>query len=319
MSEPRRRQLVDDFSNMVRIRCFEERVRDLRLAGDIVGSVHLCIGQEAGPVGACTALASHDALFATYRGHGWAIARGVPIEALFAELLGRETGVCGGRGGSAYFTAPAYGFYGENSIVGAGAPVALGAALSGKYDGTGRVALTVFGDGAMNQGAVHEALNFASAFRLPVIFVCENNYWSELTPISAMVGDPELWKRAAGYGMLGERIDGNDPAVVRAHVEKAVGRARAGSGPVLLELMTERLVGHYIGDAEQYRRPGEVEEAKTREPLVRIRRALVADGATDAELDTILENVMTETRHASELALTAPLADPITVRDHLYA
>lgn len=318
MTSLRRRQLLDDFTGMLRIRLFEERVRDLWVAGDIAGSVHLCIGQEAGPVGACAALGEQDAVFATYRGHGWAIARGVPLEPLFAELLGRESGVCGGRGGSAYFTAPRYGFYGENSIVGAGAPIAVGAALAGRHDGTGRVALTVFGDGAMNQGSVHEALNFAAAFQLPVVFICENNIWSELTPIEDMVGEPELWKRAAGYGMQGRRLDGNDPAVVREYVADAVNSARTGEGPVLLELMTERLVGHYIGDAEHYRRPGEVEEAKTREPLVRIRQALIADEVIEDDLAALLDRVAQEINDAAERALAAPAADPRTVKEHLY-
>jgi len=319
VTSPRRSQLLDDYTAMLRIRLFEEKVRDLRLAGDIVGSVHLCIGQEAGPVGACSTLRREDAVFATYRGHGWAIARGVPLEPLFAELLGRQSGICGGRAGSAYFTAPQFGFYGENSIVGAGAPIALGAALAGRHDGTDRVALTVFGDGAMNQGAVHEALNFASAFKLPVVFVCENNIWSELTPIADMVGQPELWKRAAGYGMRGHRLDGNDPAIVREYVDDAVEYARDGAGPVLLELMTERLVGHYIGDAEQYRRPGEVDEAKSREPLVRIRAALIADGASEDEITHAAENVAQEILLAATGALAAPEADPATVKEHLYA
>jgi TPP-dependent pyruvate/acetoin dehydrogenase alpha subunit len=314
-----RRQLVADMTGMLRIRRFEERVRDLRLAGDIVGSVHLCIGQEAGPVGACSVLAEQDAVFATYRGHGWAIARGVPLEPLFAELLGRESGICGGRGGSAYFTAPQFGFYGENSIVGAGAPIALGAALAGRHDGSGRVAVTVFGDGAMNQGSVHEALNFAAAFELPVVFICENNTWSELTPIADMVAEPELWKRAAGYGMHGYRLDGNDPAAVREFVTDAVESARDGEGPVLLELMTERLVGHYIGDAEQYRRPGELEQANAREPLVRIRQALLASGASADDLAVIEAAVAQEIDVASARALPAPLADPTTLKEHLYA
>jgi pyruvate dehydrogenase E1 component alpha subunit len=319
MIDPRSAQMLKDFIDMLRVRLFEERIRDLRLAGDVVGSVHLCIGQEAGPVGACSTIARDDAVFATYRGHGWAIARGVPLEALFAELLGRQTGICGGRGGSAYFTAPQYGFYGENSIVGAGAPIAVGAALAGRFDGTGRVALTVFGDGAMNQGAVHEALNFAAAFKLPVVFICENNFWSELTPIAEMVGEPELWKRASGYGMRGLRLDGNDPAVVREHVSDAVHSAREGDGPVLLEFMTERLVGHYIGDAEQYRRPGEVDQAKTRDPLVRIREALIAVGVPDDELAAIAGGVAAEINIACDRAIAAPAADPNTVKEHLYA
>ncbi|MCL2734905.1 MAG: thiamine pyrophosphate-dependent dehydrogenase E1 component subunit alpha, partial [Actinomycetia bacterium] len=166
-------QLLADLRAMWRIRAFEEKAQALCGTGEIRGSVHLCIGQEAGPVGACTALGEVDALFATYRGHGWAIARGTPLRPLMAELLGRATGVNGGRGGSAYLSAPQHGFHGENSIVGAGAPIAVGAALAGRYDGTGRVAATVFGDGAMNQGAVHEAMNFAAAAQLPVLFLCE--------------------------------------------------------------------------------------------------------------------------------------------------
>ncbi|MEI6363814.1 MAG: thiamine pyrophosphate-dependent dehydrogenase E1 component subunit alpha, partial [Actinomycetes bacterium] len=219
-------QALADLEVMLRIRLLEEKIRDLRLAGDIVGSVHLCIGQEAGPAAVCDVLEPQDALFATYRGHGWALARGVPAEAILAELLGRATGVCGGRGGSAYFTAPQYGFYGENSIVGAGAPIAAGAALAARYDGSERVAVTVFGDGAINQGSVHEAMNFAAAFKLPIVFICENNKWSELTAIADMVGEPALWKRARAYGMLGQRLDGNDTTAVREASGQAIERAR---------------------------------------------------------------------------------------------
>ena len=312
-------QALSDLAGMLTIRLFEERVRDLRLAGDIVGSVHLCIGQEAGPVGAASVLAEEDALFATYRGHGWAIARGVPLDALFAELLGRESGVNGGRGGSAYFTAPRYGFHGENSIVGAGAPIALGAALAGRYDGSGRVAMTVFGDGAMNQGSVHEALNFASAFSVPVVFVVENNKWSELTAIEEMVGDPDLWRRAAGYGMYSERIDGNDPDVVRSRARQAVAHARSGEGPVLLELMTERLVGHYIGDAETYRLPGEVEDALTREPLVRQREKLADLDVEAGVIERLEQRVFADVNSAAEKALASPGSDASTVRNHIYA
>ena len=314
-----REQMLADLSEMERIRAFEEKVRAMRMAGDIVGSVHLAIGQEAGPVGACTELRPEDALFATYRGHGWAIARGVPPEPLFAELAGRATGVNGGRGGSAYFTAPEYGFHGENSIVGAGAPIAVGAALAGRFDGSGRVAVTVFGDGALNQGSVHEAMNMASAFALPVVFVCENNFWSELTPIDEMVADPELWHRAEAYAMAGERIDGNDPSAVRDAVRAAVQRAREGEGPTLLELMTARLVGHYIGDAEVYRRPGELDRARAEEPLVRLRARLLDDGVDEAQLDEVRTRAVEEMEHAAAAAVAAPLADPDTAREHLYA
>jgi len=311
--------LLADLHQMWRIRLLEEKIRDLRASNDIVGSVHLSIGQEAGPVGACSVLGPDDALFATYRGHNWAVARGVPLEGILAELLGRATGVNGGRGGSAYFSDFAHGFHGENSIVGAAAPLAVGAALAGKYDGTGRVALTVFGDGAMNQGAVHEAMNFAAAFDLPVIFVCENNGWSELTPIDEMVRNPILAERARAYGMLGERIDGNDPAVVRDRVADAIEAAREGGGPALLELMTQRLVGHYIGDAEQYRRPGELEAAAEVEPIAVAKRRLAESGIPQAAIDQAESDARDEVEAAARNALDAPLADPSTAKEHLYA
>lgn len=308
----------EDLRGLWRIRLMEEKIRELRLEGSIAGSVHLCIGQEAGPVGLCSELLPQDALFATYRGHGWALARGVPLAAIFAELLGRRTGINGGRAGSAYFTAPRYGFYGENSIVGAGLPVALGPALAALHDGSTRVSATVCGDGALNQGASHEALNMASALKLPVVFVCENNRYSELTPIEDMVGEPALWKRARAYGMLGHRVDGNDVAAVREAAAAAIERARSGRGPMLLELMTERLVGHYIGDAEQYRPAGEVEEARTREPIVRLRAQLMTEGAEEDDLDEIERAVRRETEDAAAAALSAPPADPATAKEHLY-
>ena len=309
---------LDDLRGLWRIRLMEERIRELRLEGSIVGSVHLCIGQEAGPVGLCSELLPQDAIFATYRGHGWALARGVPLEAIFAELLGRSTGINGGRAGSAYFTAPRYGFYGENSIVGAGLPVALGPALAALHDGSGRVSVTVCGDGALNQGASHEALNMAAAMRLPVVFVCENNRYSELTPIDDMVGEPALWKRARAYGMLGHRVDGNDVVAVREAATAAIERARSGRGPMLLELMTERLVGHYIGDAEQYRPKGEVDDARTREPIVRLQERLLIEGVPEAALAAVESSVRDEIAAASAAALAASPADPTTVKEHLY-
>ncbi|PSL08229.1 pyruvate dehydrogenase E1 component alpha subunit [Haloactinopolyspora alba] len=312
-------RMLRDLRDIWRIRLLEEKVRDLRASGEIVGSVHLCIGQEAGPVGACDALRPTDALFVTYRGHGWAVARGVPVVGILAELLGRASGVNGGRGGSAYFSAPEYGFHGENSIVGAGAPLAVGAALAGRYDGTDRAAVCVFGDGAMNQGAVHESMNFAAAFDLPVVFVCENNGYSELTPIRDMVRHDVLAERARVYGLLGERIDGDDPAVVRERVADAVESAREGGGPVLLELMTARLVGHYIGDAEQYRAPGELERLAEVEPAARLGRALREAGVPDADIDAARADAAAEIDAAEAEALAATPADVETVRSHVHA
>ena len=311
--------LTDHHERMCRIRLFEEKVAELRAAGNIVGSVHLSNGQEAIAVGACSALGPDDLVFATYRGHGWAHARGVPLEPMFAELMGRETGVNAGRGGSAYFTAADYGFYGENSIVGAGAPVATGAALAARFDGSGRVSICVFGDGAMNQGSVHEAMNFATAFDLPVIFVCENNKWSELTPIADMVRSDKLFERAAAYGMPGQRIDGNDPDVVADAVADALETARSGGGPSFIEAMTQRFVGHYIGDAEQYREPGELDAARADEPLVRMRRRLSEADVDTAELEQVEDRAREAVDTACAAALAAPPADTQRVLEHIYA
>jgi TPP-dependent pyruvate/acetoin dehydrogenase alpha subunit len=313
------RAALHELTQMQRIRSFEERVRELCLEKQIIGSVHLCIGQESIAVATCAALQAHDAVFATYRGHGWALARGVPMTAMFAELLGRSTGLNGGRGGSAYFSAPAYGFYGENSIVGGGAPLATGAALAGRFDGSNRVAVVAFGDGATNQGSVHEAMNFAAAFSLPVVFVCENNTYSELTPIADMVGEPELWRRAAGYGIPGSRIDGHNLDVVTATITEAVQRARSGQGPTFVEAMTERLVGHYIGDIEQYRPAGEVEAAWQREPIGRLRGELEANGADPSACQGAIDQAIAECAEAAATALSAPLATTEDIKEHLYA
>ena len=311
--------LLADLQRMEEIRAFEDRTKELRMSGRIIGSVHLCTGQEAIPVGACSVLEPGDAVFATYRGHGWALACGSDPRRLFAELLGRETGTNGGRGGSAYLSDPDVGFYGENSIVGAGAPIAMGAALAARYDGSGRVAVCAFGDGAMNQGAVHEAMNMAAAFDLPVVYVCENNEWSELTAVADVVRDDRLHRRAAAYGMPGERIDGNDPDAVRDAVGRAVALAREGGGPSLVEAMTRRIAGHYIGDREEYRRPGEMEEILAAEPLVRARKRLVAEGVEEAALDDLRERVREEMDAAASAALNDPPASTDTVKEHVHA
>ena len=310
---------LHDLAQLRRTRSFEEHVRALAGARDIIGSVHLCIGQEAVAVGVCAELEEQDAVFATYRGHGWALSRGVPASRVFGELLGRAGGVNGGRAGSAYFSSAEHGFYGENSIVAGSAPIAVGAALASKYDGSNRVAIVAFGDGALNQGAMHEAMNFASAFTLPVVFVCENNGYSELTPIADMVADPELWHRASAYGMPGVRADGNSVAEVRAVARRAIDQARTGAGPSLLELQTERLVGHYIGDVEQYRPAGEVDSAWTREPIGRLERELRHDGIDEAALTAIAGQVEQEILDAEQEALAMPPAEVSEVERYLYA
>lgn len=307
-----------DFTSAYRhvrlIRRFEERLVELKAQGSIQGSLHLCCGQEAIPVGACLSLRPEDALTVTYRGHGWAIARGLPLPQLFAELQGRESDLSGGRGGSPYFCSAAHGFLGENSIVGAGVPIAMGAALASHLDGSATVSLVSIGDGALNQGAVHEALNMAGAFRLPLVVVVENNVYSELTPIKAMIPTETLVERAPIYGMASAAVDGNDVEEVEGTVRDAIGRARSGGGPSLIEAHTERLVGHYDLDPQHYRPRGEIEDAMAREPVGRLRRQI-----GDAEADRLDAQVEHELDAAIAVSLQIPFPSPDSVREHLYA
>lgn len=307
-------QLEETYLAIAVIRRFEDRCVSLKAEGRIQGSLHLCNGQEAIPVGACRVLGDGDSVTVTYRGHGWAIARGIPLAHLFAELMGRASPLCGGRGGSAYFSATTHGFLGENSIVAAGLPIAAGAALASRFSGDGSIALVSLGEGAMNEGAAHEALNFAAVMKLPLVIVVENNLYSELTPIRTMIATETLAERAAMYGMPGVRVDGNDADAVEEAAAEAASAARAGKGPFLIEAMTERLVGHYDLDPQHYRPPGEVERAMHREPLTRLRERCGASaaGALDQQASELVE--------AAVVAGEAfPLPDPTMARDHLYA
>ncbi len=310
----------EDYRALAIIRAFEERCMTLKGAGEIPGSIHLCDGQEAIPVGACRALEARDAVTVTYRGHGWAIARGLSLVDLFAELMGRDSHLNGGRAGSPFFSSPEHGFLGENSIVAGGMPMAVGAALAAAHDGSGSVSIVSVGDGALNQGAAHEALNFAAVFALPLVLVVENNFYSEMTPIRDMVRIERLAERAPGYGIPGVTIDGNDIAVVEAAVRDAVARARSGGGPSMIEANTERLVGHYSGDLQAYRPSGEVASAREREPLTRIRRSAADEGpGAVARLDAVDREVAATIESAVEAARAIPYPAPESAREHMYA
>jgi 2-oxoisovalerate dehydrogenase E1 component len=296
---------------MLLIRRFEERCLELSSQGEIAGSVHLCLGQEAIPVGAMQALGADDRVVATYRGHGWALARGVPVDPLLAEICQRRTGINGGRVGSPLIWAPEYGFIGENSIVGAGAPIATGVALAALARGEDRVVAVSLGDGAMNQGSTHEALVFAAARSLPVLFICENNGWSEMTATSEMFRVEDIAQRASGYGMTGVVVDGNDPEAVYAAVADAAKRARGGQGPTLLECKTARLSGHYNRDIQHYRSESDIEAAKTADPVERLRRKLAELEERSAQsLEAIETDVQQIVDAAAQAALNAPAPDP---------
>ena len=314
--------LLGAYRSMALIRAFEQKVWDLSAETPprVIGSVHLCGGQEAIPVGACAALdRARDRIVATYRGHGWALAWGLDPAQLFAEICHRETGLNGGRAGSPFMMAPESGFIGENSIVAAGAPIGAGVALAAQYRKTGGVTVVSVGDGAMNQGAMHEAMVFAVARKLPVIFLCENNGWSELTRTARIVPIDRMSRRAGGYGMSGATIDGNDPLAVRDSVAVAVERARNGDGPALIECRTARLWGHYNRDLEHYRPKEDKRAAEVADPLPRLRDRLGMDGAGTDACDRALADAKRTVEVLAEAALAAAAPDPATATAHVYA
>lgn len=304
--------LLAAYRTMATIRGFETRAAELRATGEIVCSLHLCNGQEAIAVGARAAIEQGDTVLATYRGHHWAIACGVPLDALFAEFLGREGGVNGGRGGAGLFVAPEVGFLGENGIVGGGAPIAVGVALAARYDGSGRVSLAAFGDGALNQGAVHEAMNFAAVYNLPVVFVCENNGYAEYTSTPAMFRIARLADRARAYGFPGVQVDGEDPEAVFAAVAKAVERARAGEGPTLVEALAHRLEGHHTNDSEHYRPREEKSDWQKYDAIARLRSRL------GEQVESVAATVAQAVEDALDQARASPPADPVTLLEHVY-
>jgi 2-oxoisovalerate dehydrogenase E1 component len=304
---------------MYRIRAFETRCQEQSTAGRVAGSVHLCAGQDAIPVGAMSLLQPDEPVMATYRGHGWAIAAGIPLSALLAEICHRADGVNGGRAGSAYLSSPEHGFVGENSIVGAGVPIAAGVALASEIHGKGAATLVSIGDGATNQGATHEGLVLAAAKRLPLVVICENNGWSEMTRIRETVPLENLADRVTAYGIPGRTADGTDPLAVREAMIEAVERARNGGGPTFIELKTIRLWGHYNGDVEHYRPREDKSLAEESDPIAKLRRVLVEDGVTETEIAELERAGEAEIDAAEEFALSSPQPDPATARKHVVA
>src|ERR1700722_17417695 len=280
---------------MLLIRELEQRSLDLSTAvpPQVIGSAHLCAGQEAVPVGAVAGLEMTDQMIATYRGHGWAVASGLSLTEVFGEICQRSIGVNGGRGGSAYMMAPDRRFIGENSIVGAGVPIACGVAMGASKNG--KVGIRPLGDGAFNQGYTHEGLAFAAARSLPVLIICENNGWSELTATSVTYKIDRIAQRANGYGMPGVTIDGTDPLVVRDTVHQAADRARKGGGPALIECRVPRLWGHYNRDIEHYRPKEDRDQARARDPIVVFSSKLIAAGQLSrAGFDDLVASVKSE-------------------------
>lgn len=300
-------QLVEVFRRMVRIRAFEDQVYGSLLKGLVLGTTHLCQGQEATCVGSVMALRDDDFLSYTYRGHGVCIARGMSPEAALAELFGRTTGICKGLGGSMHLTDPTIGLMGSFGIVGAGLPFAVGNALAARMDRKGRIAMTFFGDGATNIGAFHESMNLAAVWSLPVIFVCENNLYGEYSRIDRTTPFEDIARRGDAYGIPAAIVDGNDALAVYDAVCEAAARARAGRGPTLVECKTYRQGGHSRTDPAKYRPSEEVEVWMKRDPLILMRDTLKQHTPlTDADADGIEIEIRRDMELIAARAAAAP-------------
>jgi TPP-dependent pyruvate/acetoin dehydrogenase alpha subunit len=304
------------------IRAFEEKASELYAKGVIRGLLHLGIGQEAVAVGSASALRADDLVFGTHRSHAHALAKGADPVRLLAELAGRTSGYCGGKGGSMHIAVPGVGFVTATGVVGGNIPLAVGAAYARLVRGGDRVALAFFGDGAGQTGSFHESLNIASLWALPIVLVCENNGYAEFTPLSAHTKIERLATHAATYGIPAETVDGNDVLAVRKAVAAAAEAARAGEGPRFVEALTYRLRGHYEGDPAKYRELSELSEWRAKDPLARFGDRLAADGVLDVDGATI-GRIEAEARErieeATREALAAPPPEPGDVVRHVYA
>ena len=302
------RPFLESYGRMLLIRLFEQEMHRLFLRGEVHGTTHLAAGQEAIPVGVCQALRPDDYVAGTYRGHGHALAKGTAAEGMVAEMLGRATGTCGGRSGSMNVIDRAHGLVGCYGIVGGSIAAATGAALSAKHQG--RVAAAFFGDGATNQGYFFECLNFAKVLELPLVFVCENNWYGEFTPMQKVTAGADIARRAEPFEVPARVVDGNDLFAVVDAAREAIDRARAGGGPTLLECQTYRHYGHSKSDPARYRPAEEVERWLARDPLGIAKQRLLDSGVEEHAIVAVEEATRRELERAVEAALAAPYPDP---------
>ena len=312
-------QLLGFLARMTEIRLFEEEIQRLFTQNLVRGSTHLCSGQEAVAVGACEALKPGDSMLCTYRGHGAVLAMGAPLDRTFGEILGKADGLCCGKGGSMHLTDVSVGAFGSFAIVGAHLPIATGFAFAAKYRGTDEVCLCFFGDGTVNIGGFHEAMNMASIWKLPVIFVCENNLYGEYSPVARTTPVEVLADRASSYAMPGIRIDGNDVTAVYGAVSEAARRARAGDGPTFIEAMTYRHKGHSRTDPGTYRPKEEVDAWLARDPIPALENFLREAGVDHAELNSLREAAQVKVKDHLQRALSWPDPELSSRFEHVYA
>jgi pyruvate dehydrogenase E1 component alpha subunit len=309
------------FTSMARIRYFEETIEKHFLAGEIPGFTHLYIGEEAIATGVCQNLTHKDFIESTHRGHGHCIAKGAGLDRMMAEIFGKVTGYCKGKGGSMHIADFSVGMLGANGVVGGGYTLATGAALAAKLTKTDQVAAVFFGDGASNRGTFHEAANMAGAWKLPVLFVCENNEWASTTPTATTTAVTDIAKRAVGYNMPGVTVDGNDVFAVYDAAKKLVEAARKGQGPALLECKTYRIKGHFVGDPEKYRTKEEVQKRFTdSDPLKNFEARVTKEKwLTKTELEAIRAKSAKEVEDALEFARKSASPDPAELYTDLYS
>ena len=312
--------LLGLYRGMLRVRGFEEKAASCFTKGKLAGNIHLCIGQEASVVGANAALRDTDYITSTHRGHGHLIAKGAKTDRMMAELFGKETGYCKGKGGSMHAADVSLGILGANGIVGAGIPIATGSGLTSKIKGTDEVTACFFGDGASNQGTFHESMNMAAAWGLPVVYICENNHYGVSTEIHRVTKTENIAQRAAAYDIPGVTVDGCDVLKVYEAVKEAVEYARSGKGPYLVETIVYRWMGHYLGDPAKYRPDSYLEEGHEKDPVKNFKERLLSEGeVSEDEIAAVEKEIAEEIERAYEFAENSPYPDKSEAFTDVYS
>lgn len=319
MPAPHKKQLIEFYSQMARIRMVEEKLMEVFSGGEIPGFLHVCIGQEATPVAVCSHLTESDYMATTHRGHGHALAKGIDLKRFMAELFGRRNGPCRGRSGSMHLADASRGIIGANGIVGGGIPIAVGAAFAAKFKKSGQVTVCFFGEGATGEGTFHESLNLAALMRLPIVFVCENNRWAEFTPQAVHMPIRDVADRAAAYDIPGKTL-ANDFLAIHEAAAEMVARARKGLGPSLLEVQSARWHGHYVGDAQKYRPPEDIEAAKAADCIADFEKKLLTKKLLEPKaVRRIRKTIQAEIDAAVEFARESPRPEPSELMEELWA
>lgn len=311
-------ELVRLYTYLLRLRRMEERVLKFVNDGTIPGMFHSYLGEESVPVAVVSQLQKDDIIALTHRGRAHAIVKGADPRKIFAEVLGKRDGICKGKGGEIHVADPTVGILGASGIVGGMVPISLGSAFAAQYNGTKQVTLSFFGDGAVNQGTFHESLNLASVWKLPIVFVCQNNGWAEFTPNSAVTSVERISERASSYNMPGVTVEDDILAVYDA-AAKAIARARAGKGPTLLECKTHRMAGHHAGDQQKYRTKDDMDETMANDPLLKFQAKMLEEGhLTESDVNSLEERVAAEVEEAAAFAISSPAPEDKDLYEDVY-